>query len=45
MFTLLDYSFTYNSKQIKDILNGVSIKELQVMNFIKEYIREGLKQK
>lgn len=44
-FTLLDYSFTYNSKQIKDILNGVSIKELQVMNFIKEYIREGLKQK
>lgn len=40
---IYNYEFNYNTRKIKNILKDVSIKEFRVMNYLKEYIREGLK--
>lgn len=34
--------FTFNTKEIKAILDGVSLKEIDVMLWIKDYIKQGL---
>ena len=34
--------FTFDTKEIKQILDGVSLKQIDVMIWIKDYIREGL---
>ena len=42
-YTYDNYKFTYDSLEIKDILKDISIRELSVMNHLKEFIRNGLK--
>lgn len=39
---IYDYEFNYDTKEINCILKDVSIKEFRVMNYLMEYIREGL---
>ncbi|HKM29282.1 MAG TPA: ATP-binding protein [Bacilli bacterium] len=34
--------FTFNTKEIKQILDGVPFKQIDVMMWIKDYIKEGL---
>ena len=40
-FTLNDYSFTFDSAQIREVLQGVNITEPSVLNWIKDYVNEG----
>lgn len=35
-------SFSFNTKEIKNILDGVSLKDPMVLTWLKEYISEGL---
>lgn len=37
-----DKEYTLNSKELRDLLEGVSFKEISVMTWIKESIEEGL---
>lgn len=38
-----DKKFTLNTKELKQILDGISFKQMDVMIWIKDYIKEGLR--
>jgi len=40
-FSFDDYSFTFDAVQIREVLQGVSITEPSVLNWIKEYVNQG----
>jgi len=40
-FRFDDYSFTFDAAQIREVLQGVSITEPSVLNWIKEYVNQG----
>ena len=40
--TYNQHSFTLNTKEIKKLLDGVSINNLDVISWLREYITEGL---
>ena len=38
-----EFVFVFNTKEIKEILDGVPINQVEIMMWLKDYIKEGMR--